>query len=148
MSRKDEELADYHLPPYLEYNKMNRIWRRTKIWIWVAEAVLLATLLFIVINFALYLSDSRGPPRGRITVLDTTAPLAFDVSSVQNHIEHLKSVQEWQKPPDLHVVGLVFFGRRRFVEILNCYLQVCESSLASAGCVLEILAHRAAPNIY
>jgi hypothetical protein len=31
---------------------------------------------------------------------------------------------EFKKPPGLKIVGLVFYGRKEFVEILDCYLQV------------------------
>jgi hypothetical protein len=31
---------------------------------------------------------------------------------------------DFRKPPGVKIVGLVFYGRREFVEILNCYLQV------------------------
>jgi hypothetical protein len=34
----------------------------------------------------------------------------------------------WKKPADLKVVGLVFYGRRASVSILECYLQVREIS--------------------
>jgi hypothetical protein len=31
--------------------------------------------------------------------------------------------QTWKKPQDLKVIGLVFYGRREFVEVLDCYLR-------------------------
>ena len=44
--------------------------------------------------------------------------------SLESHIDHLRDVQEWQPPQGMKVIGLVFYGRRRFVSILNCYLKV------------------------
>ena len=35
--------------------------------------------------------------------------------------------QAWQKAIDFRIVGLVFYGRRQYVSILNCYLQVSPS---------------------
>ncbi|KAI9804742.1 MAG: hypothetical protein M1825_001110 [Sarcosagium campestre] len=40
----------------------------------------------------------------------------------------------WQKPEGLRVVGLVFFGRKRFVSILDCYLK---RNLAVNGGILD-----------
>jgi hypothetical protein len=36
-----------------------------------------------------------------------------------------RALSEWRKPKDLKVIGLVFYGRKEFVEILDCYLKVC-----------------------
>jgi hypothetical protein len=41
---------------------------------------------------------------------------------------------EWQKPDGLKVIAIVFYGRRRYVEILNCYLQ---RNLVSRGGLLD-----------
>jgi hypothetical protein len=35
-----------------------------------------------------------------------------------------RALSEWKKPKDLKVIGLVFYGRKDFVEILDCYLKV------------------------
>ncbi|KAI1438150.1 hypothetical protein GGR50DRAFT_533939 [Xylaria sp. CBS 124048] len=40
----------------------------------------------------------------------------------------------WRKPKGLRVVAMVFFGRRRYVDILDCYLQ---QNLASNGGYLD-----------
>jgi hypothetical protein len=32
--------------------------------------------------------------------------------------------RKFTKPPSLRIIGLVFYGRKETVEILNCYLQV------------------------
>lgn len=47
-----------------------------------------------------------------------------DKHAVDDVIEHLREIAEWEKPADLKVVALVFYGRRRFVQILDCYLKV------------------------
>jgi hypothetical protein len=31
----------------------------------------------------------------------------------------------FSKPTDFKIIGLVFYGRREYVQILSCYLQVC-----------------------
>jgi len=35
-----------------------------------------------------------------------------------------QALREWKKPEDLKIIGLVFYGRKEFVEILDCYLKV------------------------
>ena len=50
-------------------------------------------------------------------------PLSYN-HALEGHIEHLREIERWQPPAGMKVVGLVFYGRRRFVSILNCYLQV------------------------
>jgi hypothetical protein len=35
-----------------------------------------------------------------------------------------QTLREWRKPKNMKVIGLVFYGRKEFVEILDCYLQV------------------------
>ncbi|KAI1190388.1 hypothetical protein F5B17DRAFT_87282 [Nemania serpens] len=40
----------------------------------------------------------------------------------------------WQKPGGVKIIGMVFFGRKRYVDILDCYLQ---QNLASNGGYLD-----------
>ncbi|MCJ1405839.1 hypothetical protein MMC11_009069 [Xylographa trunciseda] len=54
--------------------------------------------------------------------------------ALQSHIAHLEEVQRWQAPAGMKVIGLVFYGRRRFVTILNCYLQ---RNLVENGGIIE-----------
>lgn len=47
----------------------------------------------------------------------------------QQHPSHEKKLHSWgdvevHVPEDVKVVGLVFYGRKEFVEILDCYLKV------------------------
>ena len=44
--------------------------------------------------------------------------------ALDGNIAHLKEVAKWEKPKGMKIVGLVFYGRRRYVEILDCYLKV------------------------
>jgi hypothetical protein len=43
---------------------------------------------------------------------------------LDGNIAHLKEIAEWEKPEGMKVIALVFYGRRRYVEILDCYLKV------------------------
>ena len=36
--------------------------------------------------------------------------------------------ESWKKTTSTRVVALIFYGRREFVSILDCYLQVCITS--------------------
>jgi hypothetical protein len=35
-----------------------------------------------------------------------------------------QALRAWKKPDGLKVIGLVFYGRKEFVEVLDCYLKV------------------------
>lgn len=63
-------------------------------------------------------------------------PLAYD-HALEGHIEHLREIERWHPPTGMKVVGLVFYGRRRFVSVLNCYLQVGRQ-LQMLECILLI----------
>lgn len=40
--------------------------------------------------------------------------------------ECMKDLSHWEKPADISkIMGLVFYGRRQSVSILDCYLKVC-----------------------
>lgn len=48
-----------------------------------------------------------------------------DETKAQNlRLAHLQEIVKWEKPKDIKIVGLVFYGRKRYVEILECYLRV------------------------
>lgn len=70
----------------------------------------------------------------------------YPIGGSESRHYHLQPVevlqpQPWEKlhdshpaidiviPPNAKIIGLVFFGRRRLVRILDCYLQVCPSTL-------------------
>ncbi|KAI1130160.1 hypothetical protein F5Y10DRAFT_132646 [Nemania abortiva] len=58
---------------------------------------------------------------------------AFDRS---NKVESYSIAPQggWQKPEGVKIIGMVFFGRKRYVDILDCYLQ---QNLASNGGYLD-----------
>ncbi|KAI0969136.1 hypothetical protein F4678DRAFT_182374 [Xylaria arbuscula] len=68
----------------------------------------------------------------------TTWPVnAFGEYNVRSHnrstqLEHYSVAPEggWQKPSGFKIVAMVFFGRKRYVDILDCYLR---QNLASNG---------------
>ncbi|MCJ1320028.1 hypothetical protein MMC15_005364 [Xylographa vitiligo] len=64
---------------------------------------------------------------------NVTKPLPYR-HALESHIAHLEEIQRWQPPPGMRVIGLVFYGRRRFVTILNCYLQ---RNLVENGGIIE-----------
>ena len=46
-------------------------------------------------------------------------------SKTQNaRLAHEQELVQWTKPKDVKIIGLVFYGRKRYVEILECYLRV------------------------
>ena len=60
--------------------------------------------------------------------IKSSAP-AFLSWQGKNQSQHIapsreEHISRWQKPTGIKVIGLVFYGRRRFAEILQCYLHV------------------------
>lgn len=64
---------------------------------------------------------------GQMTVAPDPAQKRFEVAS-------LAPPGGWKKPKGFKIVGLVFYGRRRNVDILDCYLQ---QNLAANGGYLD-----------
>ena len=91
-------------------------------WTWPIRIGCL-TGLFLAIYLTIFYHSSlrvRSHPHG---ITKQILPHPYD-RSLDTQIAHLKEIAEWQKPEGMKVVGLVFYGRRRFVSILRCYLDV------------------------
>ena len=65
------------------------------------------------------LSYAPASPDPKKKTLDPTHAL-------DSRIAELNHIAQWQKPAEIKVIGLVFYGRKRFVSILECYLRVSE----------------------
>ena len=96
-------------------------------WQWPLRIVAVSALLAVVYLIIFYHADIPLPkqlqPASQMPPILKPHP-QFAPHTLDGHIQQLKDVAEWQKPSELKVMGLVFFGRRRFVSILQCYLQV------------------------
>lgn len=55
------------------------------------------------------------------------------IAQLERHIQEIKEIGEWTKPPGMKVIGLIFYGRRRFVSILDCYLKVRKPNALKDG---------------
>lgn len=84
------------------------------------------TLLLLALLLLFYLISWRNHSAQKDSWLDLAAKSTSinHKHAVDDIIEHLRGIAEWEKPADLKVVALVFYGRRRFVQILDCYLKV------------------------
>jgi hypothetical protein len=86
---------------------------------------LIACAVIFFVSGLLYLSQhhfrlrSYLPSKPPLSYVHPPAPPPLDLSAGYNAYNG-----DFRKPPGLKIVGLVFYGRREFVEILNCYLQV------------------------
>ena len=62
-------------------------------------------------------------------------------SKKQNFVPFLgrkhPDVAPWKKPKGFKIIGLIFFGRQRTVEILDCYLK--RNSVSNGGFLDEVL---------
>ena len=98
----------------------------SRMWAWPLRITCLAGLLLLVYSVIFYHSNISFRPQtkhGKEIEKHTKPPL--DAHALDYRIAHLKEIAEWQKPEGMRVIGLVFYGRRRYVSILQCYLQVC-----------------------
>ena len=96
-------------------------------WQWpiriIAISALLATVYLIIFYHTEIPLPKQFQPVPKMPPIRKPKP-QFSPHNLDGYIQRLKDVAEWQKPPELKVMGLVFFGRRRFVSVLQCYLQV------------------------
>jgi hypothetical protein len=88
---------------------------------------LLACALIFLVSGLLYLSQHHFHLRTDVAskfplgLFHPPGPPPNDLSTVNAYNG------TFQKPAGLKIVALVFYGRKEFVEILNCYLQACFS---------------------
>src|SRR5689334_3498070 len=64
-------------------------------------------------------SQSSLQPASRLP----SPPLRNDLQTPGSSLSPAR-VTSFEKPANLKIIGLVFYGRKETVEILNCYLQV------------------------
>ena len=84
----------------------------------ILTTVVLATMVVLVYNSMILPISYRER-------LGWTNSLAQQHRHAQDmRIAHLKDIAQWDKPIGLKVIGLVFYGRQRYVSILECYLRV------------------------
>ena len=100
---------------FLDSSRLKAIPRR-----WLIAIITFAVLIFMIAAGAQY---RHGHPRQR----------AFPI--IVPHLEFADqiSVKEFVKPPDVTIVGLVFFGRKNRVEMLRCYLEVSSRPTSKFG---------------
>lgn len=100
-------------------------------WTWPIRILGVAGFLFTIFLIMLYHPQIQRAPipytinreQAALRPSKPLKPLAYN-HALEGHIEHLREIERWQPPAGMKVVGLVFYGRRRFVSVLNCYLQV------------------------
>jgi hypothetical protein len=86
---------------------------------------LIACAAIFAVSGLLYLSQHHFhlraylPSKPPLAYIHPPAPPPLDAQAGYNAYNG-----DFRKPPGLKIVGLVFYGRKEFVEILNCYLQV------------------------
>lgn len=81
---------------------------------------------FCILLAVLYLQERQHALRAGFDVfsrLRKSHPFRW-AKAQDSRLDHLRAIAEWDKPVGLKVVGLVFYGRKRYVEVLECYLKV------------------------
>lgn len=87
-----------------------------------ARGVPASRVLYLVISFVVFL------------LFLNVQRLRDDDAVLHAPIKAVASSTTWRKPANITVTGVVFYGRRRFVDILDCYLR---RNLAMNGGVLD-----------
>ena len=95
----------------------------SRLWTWPIRIGCL-TALFLVVYLSIFYHSSLKTRSYPHEISKQISPPPYD-HSLDAQITHLKEIAEWRKPEGMKVVGLIFYGRRRFVSILRCYLDVC-----------------------
>ena len=87
----------------------------------------IALLAFVLICF---LTFGR-----RLSTAWISSPSIPNLDTQNGHLNseplEIGNIVQWQKPAGMKVIGLVFYGRRQFVSILDCYLKVHHSKRGS-----------------
>ena len=81
-------------------------------------------LVFLILSFHLISRNQSGSNSSWLDIYHSKSHSIRHNHALDGNIAHLKEVAEWDKPKGMKVVALVFYGRRRYVEILDCYLKV------------------------
>ncbi|KAH7029401.1 uncharacterized protein B0I36DRAFT_325697 [Microdochium trichocladiopsis] len=136
--------------PWLGYNASRWLTRRRAQPKSIALLVL-AIIVLIIILCSPYTSTARVPlqgvmnlvyPSGNSQKYCTTWPVdeegklasGLDVAPERFKVGSVAPPGGWKKPQGFKVIGMVFYGRRRTVDILECYLQ---QNLAANGGYLD-----------
>ena len=89
---------------------------------WYKVTILLGVLLL----FGVCLLTLGPHPSTHLPSLPGYRPHSVDRETAyfEARIKEMHAIAEWKKPRAMKVIGLIFYGRRRFVSVLDCYLKV------------------------
>ena len=102
---------------------------------------MLIALVVLIVLAGLGALWHRQPSSGDSNSPDQTAPEKPKPSKKPHPVsvaggKH-PSVSPWKKPKGFKIIGLIFFGRQRTVEILDCYLK--RNLVSNGGFLDEVL---------
>ena len=78
---------------------------------WIVIVTIFAFVAFAISATSVH--RGRGP-----------RPLVFPTPHLQTPFSESIVIPHFERPKDIKIVGLVFFGRKDRVEMLRCYLEV------------------------
>ena len=81
----------------------------------IVGMIFVAPLFVFLLSLILFKIDSTS---FRELIIDVLGKSGHLINSNSSH------VLGWEKPPGMEVIGLVFYGRMRFVSVLEPYLRV------------------------
>ena len=100
---------------------------------------ILAIVVFLVLCTFFFPSSSRDEASYRGSELSKYRKNSHKSVQAAHLTQHpfREPIENFEKPLDFRIVALVFFGRREYVQILDCYLKV--SSVNAPSLVLQRL---------
>ncbi|MCJ1309322.1 hypothetical protein MMC25_002981 [Agyrium rufum] len=109
-------------------------------WVWPIRIIALTGLLISVYLIIFYHSEIPLPRQLKPKPTPSAKPIPrpqYPAHAFDSQIQELRTVADWRKPDDLKVVALVFFGRKRFITVLQCYLE--RNMVENGGVIDEIV---------
>ena len=91
---------------------------------WLVKSILNWSLRLLGVFLTIYILILYFPTWRSPRALHQNGHSIQDSKSIENQIAHIEDIRNWQKPVDLQIIGLVFYGRREYVAVLDCYLKV------------------------
>ena len=119
-----------------EWYRSRKIWSSASAWLRPRNIIIAVVVMIVLLGIgALFHGSPRKPDNAKPT--PSTNPLKpKPVKGAGGKGRH-SNVSPWDKPKGFKIIGLIFFGRKRTVEILDCYLK--RNLVANGGFLDEVL---------
>lgn len=122
-----------------EWYRSRKIWSSASAWLRPRNIIIVVFVLILVVGIGTlwHRSPQESDKSEVVKPTPSTKPLKpKPVKGAGGKGRH-PAVSPWEKPKGFKIIGLIFFGRKRTVEILDCYLK--RNLVANGGFLDEVL---------